>query len=60
MSRRLIYPKVSHQAWFRPTRILQKVRGIAQIEFEASDVVRHPLVARIVEAYARENAKKKS
>ncbi len=32
-------------------RILREVRGIAFTEFEASDVVRHPLVARIVSAY---------
>ncbi len=35
-------------------RILQKVRGIAFTEFDSSDVVRHPLVARIVEAYERD------
>ncbi|MCW7539865.1 PhoH family protein [Aquabacterium sp. A7-Y] len=32
-------------------RILRRVRGIAMTRFTASDVVRHPLVARIVEAY---------
>ena len=32
-------------------RILAEVRGIAFTEFEAADVVRHPLVARIVAAY---------
>ena len=31
--------------------ILREVRGIAFTEFTAADVVRHPLVARIVEAY---------
>ena len=30
---------------------LQKVRGIAFSEFTSVDVVRHPLVARIVDAY---------
>ena len=34
-------------------RILQGVRGIALTEFSSADVVRHPLVARIVEAYER-------
>jgi len=34
-------------------RILREVRGIAVTEFTAADVVRHPLVARIVEAYER-------
>jgi phosphate starvation-inducible PhoH-like protein len=33
------------------SRILRGVRGIAFTEFLAEDVVRHPLVARIVAAY---------
>jgi len=32
--------------------ILKKVRGIAFTQFESEDVVRHPLVQRIVKAYA--------
>ncbi|WP_026330251.1 MULTISPECIES: PhoH family protein [Caldimonas] len=32
-------------------RVLKRVRGIAMTRFTAADVVRHPLVARIVEAY---------
>jgi phosphate starvation-inducible PhoH-like protein len=35
-------------------RILQGVAGIEFIHFGAEDVVRHPLVQRIVSAYARE------
>jgi phosphate starvation-inducible PhoH-like protein len=31
--------------------VLRKVRGIAFSEFTSADVVRHPLVARIVDAY---------
>ncbi|GIN20032.1 MAG TPA: PhoH family protein [Bacillus bacterium] len=33
--------------------ILQGVRGIAFIHFEEGDVVRHPLVARVIKAYAQ-------
>ena len=33
------------------TRILENVKGVAVARFEASDVVRHPLVERIVKAY---------
>ncbi len=33
--------------------VLAGVKGIAFTEFTAADVVRHPLVARIVEAYAK-------
>ena len=32
-------------------RVLRRVRGIATTRFTSGDVVRHPLVARIVEAY---------
>jgi phosphate starvation-inducible PhoH-like protein len=34
-------------------RILAEVRGIAFTEFGAQDVVRHPLVARIIDAYEK-------
>jgi phosphate starvation-inducible protein PhoH and related proteins len=37
-------------------RILDGVPGIAFIHFDAEDVVRHPLVQRIVAAYGREEA----
>ena len=34
-------------------QVLRQVKGIAFTHFSAADVVRHPLVARIVEAYER-------
>ena len=34
-------------------RVLRRVEGIAFTRFTSADVVRHPLVARIVEAYER-------
>jgi phosphate starvation-inducible protein PhoH and related proteins len=34
-------------------RVLRDVRGIAFTEFDSTDVVRHPLVARIVDAYEK-------
>ncbi|MCA0242788.1 MAG: PhoH family protein [Proteobacteria bacterium] len=37
-------------------RVLQRVQGIAFTRFTAADVVRHPLVARIVQAYERSDA----
>jgi phosphate starvation-inducible PhoH-like protein len=41
-----------HKSGLREARdILQNVRGLAFIEFQKEDVVRHPLVARIVAAY---------
>ena len=39
-------------------RILREVRGIAFTEFLAEDVVRHPLVARIVAAYEKHEEKR--
>jgi len=41
------------------SRILREVRGIAFTEFLAEDVVRHPLVARIVAAYEKHEEKHK-
>jgi phosphate starvation-inducible PhoH-like protein len=32
-------------------RVLRRVPGIAMTHFTSKDVVRHPLVARIVDAY---------
>jgi phosphate starvation-inducible PhoH-like protein len=37
--------------------ILSDVRGIAFTHFTRDDVVRHPLVARIVDAYAKHRVK---
>ncbi|MDR3508405.1 MAG: PhoH family protein [Caulobacteraceae bacterium] len=41
-------------------RILEGVRDVAVARFEASDVVRHPLVERIVKAYDADSAKGRS
>ena len=40
-------------------RVLAGVRGIAMNEFRSEDVVRHPLVQAIVDAYDRHGPKKK-
>lgn len=37
--------------------ILKNVSGIARIDFDKSDIVRHPLVQRIVEAYEKRDEK---
>ena len=44
-------PKGQKSGLIESRRILHEVRGIAFTEFGAEDVVRHPLVARIVAAY---------
>jgi phosphate starvation-inducible PhoH-like protein len=38
--------------------VLAGVRGIAMTQFQSEDVVRHPLVQAIVDAYDRRTAKR--
>src|SRR5579863_8303111 len=40
-------------------RLLEGIEGIAHVAFTSADVIRHELVARIVEAYDRASAKKR-
>ncbi len=40
--------------------VLSGVKGVAEVRFEASDVVRHPMVARIIEAYDKRSQRKSS
>jgi phosphate starvation-inducible protein PhoH and related proteins len=44
-------PRGTESGLIDAERILRRVRGIATTHFTSSDVVRHPVVARIVEAY---------
>ena len=46
-------PRGTRSGLVEAQNVLSGVRGIAMTYFTASDVVRHPLVARIVEAYAK-------
>ena len=39
-------------------RVLSGVRGLAFVRFTSADVVRHPLVQKIIDAYERHDAKK--
>jgi len=50
-------PRGNSSGLIEAQHILRDVRGIAFTYFTAADVVRHPLVARIVEAYERAEAK---
>jgi phosphate starvation-inducible PhoH-like protein len=49
-------PRGQKSGLIEARRILSNVRGLAFTDFNASDVVRHPLVARIVEAYEKHDA----
>ncbi|HEX6707955.1 MAG TPA: PhoH family protein [Albitalea sp.] len=44
-------PRGTESGLIDAERVLRRVRGIATTHFSSADVVRHPLVARIVEAY---------
>jgi phosphate starvation-inducible PhoH-like protein len=49
-------PKGAMSGLVEAEAVLQRVKGIAFTRFTSADVVRHPLVARIVEAYERASA----
>ena len=44
-------PKTQLSGLIDAERVLKRVKGIAMCRFTSADVVRHPLVARIVDAY---------
>ncbi len=44
-------PKTQLSGLIDAERVLKRVKGIAHTRFTSADVVRHPLVARIVDAY---------
>lgn len=46
-------PKNQQSGLFRATRILRNIDGIAHIELDEEDVVRHKLVKQIIKAYNR-------
>lgn len=46
-------PRTTRSGLLSALRILRDVRGIGVIEYEKKDIVRHPLVQRIVDAYEK-------
>jgi len=52
-------PKGSLSGLVEAEHILKRVKGIAHTRFTSADVVRHPLVARIVDAYDAARAKER-
>ncbi|MDE5807794.1 MAG: PhoH family protein [Muribaculaceae bacterium] len=46
-------PRTVQSGLLQALRILKGVRGIGVIEYEKKDIVRHPLVQRIVDAYEK-------
>jgi phosphate starvation-inducible PhoH-like protein len=51
-------PKGTASGLVEASRILKGVRGIGFMKFEPRDVVRHPLVQSIIEAYDRDGSRK--
>ena len=47
-------PQARHSGLIGAQRILKDVPGIAFVELDERDIIRHKLVTRIVQAYARE------
>ena len=50
-------PKNQQSGLFKATRILKNIEGIAHIELDEEDVVRHRLVKSIIKAYNKEDEK---
>ena len=51
LSRSKVTRWIRHALAVDAERVLKRVKGIAVTHFTSADVVRHPLVARIVDAY---------
>ncbi len=51
-------PKTSMSGLVQAMKILRNVKGVKTIQFTVKDIVRHPLVQRIVEAYDKHGQKK--
>ncbi|WP_304297783.1 PhoH family protein [Porphyromonas gulae] len=52
-------PRGVHSGLHQALNILQGTRGIGYIAFQRADIVRHPLVQRVVDAYDRYDAERK-
>ena len=50
-------PKNQRSGLGKATRILRNIEGIAHIELDESDVVRHRLVKHIIRAYDKDQAR---
>ena len=50
-------PRTVQSGLLQALRILRGVKGLGMIEYEKKDIVRHPLVQRIVDAYEKREAK---
>lgn len=51
-------PSSQQSGLIHSLNVLRDIKGIAKIEFDKKDIVRHKLVQRIVEAYEKDDAKR--
>jgi phosphate starvation-inducible PhoH-like protein len=51
-------PKHQKSGLVEAQQVLKDIRGIAFVRFQSEDVVRHPLVQRIVNAYEKHDKQK--
>jgi phosphate starvation-inducible PhoH-like protein len=51
-------PEHTRSGMVHASRLLRKTKGVGVVELGKEDIVRHPVVQRIVEAYERENPQK--
>ncbi len=52
-------PRGKNSGLINANKILRNIEGIAFMDFEVSDIVRHPLVQKIIKAYEKFNIKEK-
>ncbi len=52
-------PRKGSSGLLQAMRLLEGIEGISVVRFDAGDIVRHPLVKDIVDAYDKENERKK-
>ncbi|MGQ1909620.1 PhoH family protein [Marinifilum sp. RC60d5] len=53
-------PRKQHSGLVQAFRILRKIKGIAMVEFDSSDIIRHRLVKEIVAAYEIEDEREEA
>ena len=46
-------PSGQKSGLFEAVNILKKIKGIEILKLDASDIVRHPVVSKIIEAYEK-------
>ena len=53
-------PRTTVSGLVQALRVLREVPGVGRVQFEKKDIVRHPLVQRIVEAYERHDEEQRT